>query len=309
MFSGDRQNARMTDTTQVPAEREDDLARLLATMPGLDSFARTVVRLRPRRGEPGIRNSHVGGPMLWPADEPWPHCASADHGSADDPVPMVSVVQLYAADVPEISFPEGTDLVQIVWCPEPHVLPKPSFQGKDCRVFWRRAGEIRYGPDVQPDPWKHWDAEWDEVPQPCTVHPERVVEYPWWQELPVGLRKQLKGSDELFDLYWQESLTDGWKVGGSKSWASSDMPESLGCPECAAPLGLLLQVDSYESLPLVSENPHTYLCTVTGRHLVWGTEEFTLTREATGFLVDDAADAGIYVCSADQRHQALYFTQ
>ncbi|MEV6841452.1 hypothetical protein AB0N17_44585, partial [Streptomyces sp. NPDC051133] len=30
------------------------------------------------------------------------------------------VAQLYAADVPEIAFPEGTDLVQILWCPEVH---------------------------------------------------------------------------------------------------------------------------------------------------------------------------------------------
>lgn len=31
--------------------------------------------------------------------------------------------------------------------------------------------------------------------------------------------------------------------------------------------------------------------------------------DATGFLVDDVADAGIHVCSADPRHRALYFTQ
>ncbi|MCQ4043698.1 hypothetical protein ACFOSC_11275 [Streptantibioticus rubrisoli] len=297
----------MHDTAQV--RETDDLARLLAAMPGLSSFARTVVRLRPRRGNPGIRESHVGGPMLWPVDEPWPHCGDADHGSAVDAVPMVSVAQLYAADVPEIAFPKGSDVVQIVWCPEPHDLPEPSFLGKDCRVFWRRSSEVVHEPTAQPDPWEHWDAEWDEVPRPCAVHPERVVEYPWWEELPADLRQQLENSEELRDLYWGESLTDGWKVGGSKSWASSDMPESLHCPECAAPLVLLLQVDSYEGLPLISENPHTYLDTVTGQHLVWGTEEFTLTREATGFRVDDVAEAGIYVCSADPRHRALYFTQ
>ena len=302
-------NAGVTDTRQIPHEGGDDLARLLAAMPGLASLAHTVVALRPRRGEPGIRDSHVGGPMLWPADEPWPHCADADHGSADDSAPMVSVAQLYATDVPEIAFPEGTDLVQILWCPEVHGLPKPQFQGKQCRVFWRRSSGVVHGPGVQPDPWEHWDAEWDEVPRPCVLHPERVVEYPWWEELPAGLRKQLDDSEELHYLYRGKSLKGGWKVGGSKSWASSDMPESLDCPDCGAPLDLLLQVDSYEDLPLVSKNPHTYLCTVTGRHLVWGTEECTLVREATGFHVDDVADAGIYVCSVNPRHRAMYFTQ
>ncbi|MGW6505892.1 hypothetical protein [Nonomuraea angiospora] len=298
----------MTGTRRSPEEGEDNLARLLAAMPGLALLARTVVGLRPRRGEPGIRDSHVGGPMLWPVNEPWPHCADADHGSGRS-VPMVSVAQLYAADVPQIPFPEDTNLVQIVWCPTTHALPEPQFQGKHCRVFWRRSGDVVHGPGVQPDPWEHWNAEWDEVPRPCTVHPKLVIEYPWWEELPAGLRKQLKNSEELDDLYWEESLTAGWKVGGSKSWASSDMPESLDCLECSAPLVLLLQVDSYEDLPLVSENPHTYLCTVTGQHLVWGTEEHTLAREPAGFVVDDAADAGIYVCSADPRHRALYFTQ
>jgi hypothetical protein len=30
---------------------------------------------------------------------------------------MVPVVQLLATDVPELLFPAGTDLLQIVWCP------------------------------------------------------------------------------------------------------------------------------------------------------------------------------------------------
>lgn len=287
---------------------EDGLERLLAAMPGLASLACRVVGLRPRRGEPGVRDSHVGGPMLWPADEPWPHCQDADHGPAAA-APMVSVAQLYAADVPEIAFPQDTDVVQIVWCPEPHRLPEPAFQGKNCRVLWRRSSDVLYRPGTQPDPWEHWDAQRDEVPRPCMVHPERTAEYPWWEELPAGLRDRLEDSQDLRDLYWQLSLTGGWKVGGSKSWASSDMPRAMGCPQCGASLALLLQVDSYEDLPLVSQDPHTYLCTVTGRHVVWGTPECALTRGPTGFLVDDVADAGIYVCSADPRHRALYCTQ
>lgn len=300
-------SAPVTGTAQSSEEGDDDLARLLAAMPGLAQLVRTVVALRPRRGEPGIRESHVGGPLLWPEGEPWPHCTDGDHKSGS--VPMVSVVQLYSADIPEIAFPEGTDLVQILWCPEVHGLPEPQFQGKQCRVLWRRSDDVVHGPEVQPPPWEHWDAEWDEVPRPCTVHPVRVAEYPWWEELPAGLREQLDDWGELHRLYWRKSLTGGWKVGGSKSWASSDMPKSLDCPECGALLVLLLQVDSYEDMPLISQDPHTYLDTVTGRHVVWGTEECTHVREATGFRVDDVADAGIYVCSADPRHPALYFTQ
>lgn len=304
------ENAGVIDTGQGSGgDAGSGLGRLLAVMPGLSAFARTVVALRPRRGEPGVRDSHVGGPMLWPAEEAWPHCTHGDHGRGKDPAPMVSVAQLYAADVPGIAFPEGTGLVQVLWCPEPHDLPEPAFQGKECRVLWRRSGGVEHGPGVQPDPWQRWDPEWDEVPMPCTVHPEAVAEYPWWEELPPALRIRLEDSRELMDLYWQESLTGGWKVGGSKSWASSDMPAGMDCPRCGSPLVLLLQVDSYESLPLVSEDPHTYLCTVTGQRVVWGTAECTLAMEPTGFRVDDVADAGIVVCSTDPRHLALYFTQ
>ncbi|MFF4412879.1 hypothetical protein ACFYY8_10125 [Streptosporangium sp. NPDC001559] len=38
--------------------------------PELSAYARTTVRLHPRPGTPGIRDSHIGGPLLWPSDEP-----------------------------------------------------------------------------------------------------------------------------------------------------------------------------------------------------------------------------------------------
>ncbi|WIX82299.1 hypothetical protein QRX50_16805 [Amycolatopsis carbonis] len=36
--------------------------------------ARTAVRLHPAQGEPVVGESHVGGPLLWPASEPRPTC-------------------------------------------------------------------------------------------------------------------------------------------------------------------------------------------------------------------------------------------
>ncbi|MCF3165408.1 hypothetical protein IPZ64_00405 [Streptomyces violaceoruber] len=46
-----------------------------ALFPQLASLARTATRLHPRPGAPTPHDSSVGGPLLWPADEPWPHCA------------------------------------------------------------------------------------------------------------------------------------------------------------------------------------------------------------------------------------------
>ena len=63
----------------------------------MDEFARPVAYLNPKPGSPTVADSHACGPMLWPADEPWPWCDG--------------VAQLYARDFPELLFPDGTDLL------------------------------------------------------------------------------------------------------------------------------------------------------------------------------------------------------
>ncbi|GAA3635444.1 hypothetical protein ACG5V6_07625 [Streptomyces chitinivorans] len=45
-----------------------------SVFPELAPLARTAVRLHPRPGAPVADDSSVGGPLLWPADEPWPTC-------------------------------------------------------------------------------------------------------------------------------------------------------------------------------------------------------------------------------------------
>ncbi|MFJ6527256.1 hypothetical protein ACIQMZ_18480 [Streptomyces longwoodensis] len=45
--------------------------------PELAPLARPAIRLHPRPGSPSVRDSSVGGPLLWPAAEPWPHCEEA----------------------------------------------------------------------------------------------------------------------------------------------------------------------------------------------------------------------------------------
>ncbi|MFE7488305.1 hypothetical protein [Kitasatospora sp. NPDC057541] len=50
-----------------------------ALFPELAAYRGTTTRLHPRPGRPKASESSVGGPMLWPADEPWPLCGEA-HG-------------------------------------------------------------------------------------------------------------------------------------------------------------------------------------------------------------------------------------
>ncbi|MFD0555919.1 hypothetical protein ACFQ3B_02520 [Stackebrandtia endophytica] len=46
----------------------------MSLFPELAEYARSAVRLHPRWGDPGIEQSSIGGPVRWPADEPWPTC-------------------------------------------------------------------------------------------------------------------------------------------------------------------------------------------------------------------------------------------
>ncbi|MEU9398972.1 hypothetical protein [Streptomyces sp. NPDC048242] len=45
-----------------------------ALFPELAAHRGTTTRLHPRPGAPTAGDSSVGGPLLWPADEPWPVC-------------------------------------------------------------------------------------------------------------------------------------------------------------------------------------------------------------------------------------------
>ncbi|MCR3752473.1 hypothetical protein LX88_006468 [Lentzea californiensis] len=56
------------------------------------SLARTAVRLHPRPGEPSAADSSFGGPLWWPAGEPWPACAV----HADSTVDGASIVDVMA---------------------------------------------------------------------------------------------------------------------------------------------------------------------------------------------------------------------
>jgi hypothetical protein len=54
---------------------------MVAVVPELAAYARTATRLHPRPGAPGVGDSSIGGPLLWPAGEPWPVC-TADNATA-----------------------------------------------------------------------------------------------------------------------------------------------------------------------------------------------------------------------------------
>lgn len=297
----------------MPLTTGEPAADVTQTFPELAAYARTTVRLHPRRGEPGMRDSHIGGPLWWPAAEPWPHCDRHKdlNGRPKDPYPMVAVAQLTAADFPELGFPDETDLVQVLWCPEWHEQPHPHGWGQACRVIWRRTAEITDALAGNPDTEEDWDPEYDMVPRACVLHPERLVEYPWPEELPGDLANRLEFGSEARDLYDDVAAIPGHKVGGSMNWSVSDMPSPLDCAACDAPLALLLQLDTYEwGLGGFGPDgePHRFW-PLEERHLEPRGEEFDAAREPTGMTVGRGGHAGLFVCSADPTHPPSFFTQ
>ena len=52
-------------------------ADLSTLFPDLAAHATPAIRLHPRHGAPGPSESSVGGPLLWPASEPWPTCGES----------------------------------------------------------------------------------------------------------------------------------------------------------------------------------------------------------------------------------------
>jgi hypothetical protein len=62
---------------------------ILTLFPELAAYAKSAVRLHPRLGNPGIDESSIGGPLLWPADEPWPTCDLEHEDCNDEPFDYV----------------------------------------------------------------------------------------------------------------------------------------------------------------------------------------------------------------------------
>lgn len=82
----------------------------MALFPALAAHARSTTRLHPRPGAPAAAHSSVGGPLLWPAGEPWPLCDDP-HDDVRDPSTPASVWRRRAIlDAAWHRTPRGEDL-------------------------------------------------------------------------------------------------------------------------------------------------------------------------------------------------------
>ncbi|MER5687545.1 DUF1963 domain-containing protein [Streptomyces sp. NPDC002205] len=269
-----------------------------ALFPEVIVHRRDAVRLHPRVGNPSARESSLGGPLLWPRAQPWPRCDDDHPRTALSPpgvesIPLVPVLQLFAADVPELPFPTGMDLLQVLWCPFDHeygYVPRPE-------VFWRDSSLIDVEAVAPPRPTGTHN---DYLPNPCVLHPERVTDYPNW-DLPEGVADALEDRFEQLEeetgwSYWSHlSVSDGIKVGGYPTWTQD--PFWPTCPTCNQRMDHLLTINSSE---FDGESWRTWLpiedTPATGT--IWDLpyEERTRIQRPPGLMLGDMGGIYLFEC-------------
>lgn len=181
---------------------------IVRLVPELADFARTTFRLHPHRsvGELPLGTSKIGGTFLWPDAEDWPHCPDCD-------VPLIAVLQMRNVDAPHIAYAPGSDLLQLLWCPYESVH---DYRPKHM-VIWRRAAEIDRLRTENPDFSSYGITKDDSelgglLPFPCSVYPERVVEYlvsdDLYQAAGSELAKAIAKKIEKMDLGSTDDLAE-----------------------------------------------------------------------------------------------------
>ncbi|MGW8364086.1 hypothetical protein ACWGK1_26390 [Streptomyces wedmorensis] len=240
-------------------------------LPELASYARDAVVLHPERADPDCWSSSIGGPLLWPGDEPWPECSLPDESSpAGVPATaMVPVAQVFQRDAPGPWWPAGIDLLQILWCPNEHWDP-PAQQADVSPVIevrWRRAADVTSQLTNSPVPSRYDEDSY--LPKACAITAEHVTDFPFREELPAELRPRLEelvretgdGGDAITRL-------GGWKLGGWPTWHLTH-PTAFPCGDCGTAMTLLFTVAS---------------------------------DDKTGVVVGRWGDLRIFTCPADYRH-------
>ncbi|GIH27109.1 hypothetical protein Aph01nite_54190 [Acrocarpospora phusangensis] len=204
----------------------------------------------------------------------------------------MAVAQLFARDVPDLACPEGTDLLQVLWCPIDHEAGSP-------RVFlrWRRSADVVDVLADQPEPPLMESNYY--LPEPCLLHPEQVVEYQYADLLPERLRERIEEWEEATEHDYQDlSIAEGWKAGGWASWHLTD-PYPMMC-ECGQDMRLLLTVASNEWSAGYTWRPIEDEPT--------GTEpSYPRTREPTMITIGRGYSLWIFICprSFEHPHQTI----
>ena len=206
----------MTRSTPLPP------LEITRVFPALSDLSAATVRLHPQRTRQGRASSKVGGSILWPPGVDAPRCElhALDHALAEPT--YLPVIQLRRSDIPELPFPDGTDVFQVLWCGRAH--DEPIFVAR-CAVYWWSAAQASDSLTVTFDDLGY-------RPEECSIEPERVLEFPNIVDLPRDLRSEIVAWEERLGkegLYeFELSTAPGTKVGGYPNWIQE--AEWPSCP-------------------------------------------------------------------------------
>jgi len=305
------------------------------SFPDLLPLQRVAVRLHPRRVMAPLppTASKIGGHILWPDDEPWPVCtereyvvepvAEANGALMIDNITGTSygmtwigpedrrhtgvylpVMQLRRDDVPELPFPDDSDLFQLVWCSRLH---DDDFQPR-IRLYWRRERDITHPRASFPRPIavtsddatvNMMSADYLVPLYECAVAPERIPEYPSLTELDHMKVISDDVSEDLWDAQNRGELGTahgGTKVGGWPVW--NQEPVEFACPHGHA-MRYLLSFEASEPIEELILSPD--------EQEVWQrleAREETAYREPTGMNFGRSGFLYVFWCPQCPDHPA-----
>src|ERR1022692_948127 len=125
--------------------------------------------------------SKTGGEIAWPPSVPWPVCDEQDwmmNDLASQNDSHVSAAQFLKMDFPEICFPPGSDILQVLWCPRYHKDRRSgSIRGPNVKAFWHATDDLREVPNPQPK-----CADEYMIPNECLFRPIRLDDIPAVEE-------------------------------------------------------------------------------------------------------------------------------
>ncbi|MEU3901072.1 hypothetical protein [Streptomyces sp. NPDC045251] len=234
----------------LPYSTRPTTEAILSAVPALAPYARPAVLLHPTPGTPGPHDSSVAGPLLWPADEPWPYCSvpEAPGTSGLPPTAMVPVMQVFRRDAPGDWWPEDADVFQLLWCPNEHWDPPAPHADVSpvVEVRWRRTADLPQTPFPAPAPIRQEEEDYGFSPSPCLLTPVPLTDFPYWESLPDDVAQDVEqlvvatADDGHSDLITRVA---GCKFGGWPTWHLTG-PGRIGCRTCDSPMDLLFTVAS-----------------------------------------------------------------
>jgi hypothetical protein len=236
-----QQRAQMDPTPASPVDPA-------AYFDGLARYKRIGIRLLPMAATAPLplTASKIGGMILWPKAEPWPVMTRLQ---------VAVVAQLRRDEFPEISFPAGADLLQLLWPPSFAAFGNDVDQKGNRRIGvitrWRKL--VREDQCLSAPP-PGISAEPGYAPKECVLHPERNVEYPSslddvfpvttrWSDFAVPTAWRAIYSD--FRNFWDEEIAraPGTKALGWGWWVQDGLFHPH-CNTCGTKMTLLLTIAS-----------------------------------------------------------------